>query len=55
MLTKFESKSNRVKGVYIINHYSVLLMNLTLTVGISCLLSRACFPPYAPATRRIVT
>ena len=53
MLTKFESKSNRVKGVYIINHYSIFLVNLTLMVAISCLLSRACFPPYASATRRI--
>ena len=33
MLTKFESKSNRVKGVYIINQSSIFFMNLALTLS----------------------
>src|SRR5258706_6097204 len=48
MLTKFESKSNRVKGVYIINQSSIFFMNLTLTLSFRVSFLGLAFHPTRP-------
>ena len=48
MLTKFESKSNRVKGVYIINQFFIFFMNLTLTLSFRVSFLGLAFHPTRP-------
>lgn len=48
MLTKFESKSNRVKGVYIISQCSIFFMNLTLTLSFRVPFLGLAFHPTRP-------
>ena len=48
MLTKFESKSNRVKGAYIIFQFSIFFVNLTLTLSFRVPFLGLAFHPTRP-------
>jgi WD40 repeat protein len=48
MLTKFESKSNRVKGVYIINQCSIFFVRLMFTLSFRVPFLGLAFHPTRP-------